>query len=226
MKKIALIALAAMLTGAAFAQEKDYSAKTWTNDIGISLSVPVMQYKVDGNTIKQWAISFDAMYMGVHKNGFTVKASTGGGTANSGSITFGDDDDSPFGSFVRGDLGAGYSFVHDNGFTFSALAMFGVEAATYETKAKSYTHPYFGDVDRSYTAALVGITLGADITAAWYTKEHFGYFVNIAARYIPLAGLVSGTKYEDGDLTYSESLTSTGHGLFSITPACGVLWRF
>ena len=238
MKKITLIALAVMFTTVStFAQEEETaqeesaataetSEKKWTNNIGTQLSVPVTKYKVDGEKIDQWGISFDLMYMGVHRNGFTVKATSGGGSASTGNFSFEGDDDRQYGAFVRGDLGAGYSFVHNEKFTLSALAMFGIEGAIYETEKKSFAHDELGNVDKNYTVTLFGFTLGADITAAMYTREHFGYYATITARYIPLASMVSGVKYEANDFTRSDTYTTMGHGVFNVTPSFGVVWRW
>ena len=238
MKKIIFIALSAVLAvTATFAQEEETaqedsavtaetSEKKWTNNVGVQLSVPVSKYKVDGEKIDQWGISFDLMYMGVHRNGFTVKATSGGGSASTGNFSFEGDDDRQYGAFMRGDLGAGYSFVHNEKFTLSALAMFGIEGATYETEKKSFAHDELGKVDKNYTATLLGFTLGADITAAMYTREHFGWYATIAARYIPLAGMVSGVKYEDDDFTRSDTYTTMGHGVFNVTPSFGLVWRW
>lgn len=238
MKKIIFIALSAVLAvTATFAQEEETaqeesavtaetSEKKWTNNIGTQLSVPVTKYKVDGKKIDQWGISFDLMYMGVHRNGFTVKTTSGGGSASTGNFSFEGDNNRQYGVYMHGDLGAGYSFVHNERFTLSALAMFGIEGATYETEKKSFAHDELGNVDKNYTVTLFGFTLGADITAAMYTREHFGYYTTISARYIPLASMVSGVKYEANDFTRSDIYTTMGHGVFNVTPSFGLVWRW
>ena len=238
MKKIIFIALSAVLAvTATFAQEEETaqeesaviaetSEKKWTNNIGTQLSVPVTNYKVDGKKIDQWGISFDLMYMGVHRNGFTVKTTSGGGSASTGNFSFEGDNNRQYGVYMHGDLGAGYSFVHNERFTLSALAMFGIEGATYETEKKSFAHDELGNVDKNYTVTLFGFTLGADITAAMYTREHFGYYTTISARYIPLASMLSGVKYEANDFTRSDTYTTMGHGVFNVTPSFGVVWRW
>ena len=238
MKKIIFIALSAVLAVTAiFAQEEETaqeesavtaetSEKKWTNNIGTQLSVPVTKYKVDGKKIDQWGISFGLMYMGVHRNGFTVKTTSGGGSASTGNFSFEGDNNRQYGVYMHGDLGAGYSFVHNERFTLSALAMFGIEGATYETEKKSFAHDELGNVDKNYTVTLFGFTLGADITAAMYTREHFGYYTTISARYIPLASMLSGVKYEANDFTRSDTYTTMGHGVFNVTPSFGVVWRW
>ena len=238
MKKIIFIALSAVLAVTAiFAQEEETaqeesavtaetSEKKWTNNIGTQLSVPVTKYKVDGKKIDQWGISFGLMYMGVHRNGFTVKTTSGGGSASTGNFSFEGDNNRQYGVYMHGDLGAGYSFVHNERFTLSALAMFGIEGATYETEKKSFAHDELGNVDKNYTVTLFGFTLGADITAAMYTREHFGYYTTISARYIPLASMLSGVKYEANDFTRSDTYTTMGHGVFNLTPSFGVVWRW
>ena len=238
MKKIIFIALSAVLAVTAiFAQEEETaqeesavtaetSEKKWTNNIGTQLSVPVTKYKVDGKKIDQWGISFGLMYMGVHRNGFTVKTTSGGGSASTGNFSFEGDNNRQYGVYMHGDLGAGYSFVHNERFTLSALAMFGIEGATYETEKKSFAHDELGNVDKNYTVTLFGFTLGADITATMYTREHFGYYTTISARYIPLASMLSGVKYEANDFTRSDTYTTMGHGVFNVTPSFGVVWRW
>ena len=238
MKKIIFIALSAVLAvTATFAQEEETaqeesavtaetSEKKWTNNIGTQLSVPVTKYKVDGKKIDQWGISFDLMYMGVHRNGFTVKTTSGGGSASTGNFSFEGDNNRQYGVYMHGDLGAGYSFVHNERFTLSALAMFGIEGTTYKTEKKSFAHDELGNVDKNYTVTLFGFTLGADITTAMYTREHFGYYTTISARYIPLASMVSGVKYEANDFTRYDTYTTMGHGVFNVTPSFGVVWRW
>ena len=202
------------------------TAKKWTNNAGVGLTVPFNKYDADGDTIDQTSIAANLMYLGMHQNGFTVKAAANTGVALTNSIAFAGDDDLHAGTFVSMELGAGWSFVRSEKFTLSALAMLGFEGAAYNTESKSYSHAELGNVDRSFTATVAAFTVGADITATLYTRSHFGVFCSVAARYMPISTLVSSVSYKKDDFARTETYTKTGHGAFSVTPAVGAVWRW
>lgn len=225
MKKTAFIAFAALfMFTAVFAQENE--TKKWTNNAGPGLSLPFSKYDADGDKIDQTGIAVSLMYLGMHQNGFTVKGTANTGISLTNSIAFAGDDGIQAGSFAAIELGAGYSFFRNEKFTLSVLGMLGFEAARFESEAKSYDHEELGAVDRRMSATIAAFTVGADITASLYIKPHFGFFGSLSARYMPLSAFVSSVSYVKDDFTRTESYTKAGHGIFSLTPAAGVIWRW
>ena len=233
-KRIAYIAFALLLAaGTAFAQTApaqdqniDFSTKNWINHAGAAFGVPISKYKIDGNNIDQIAVTLDAMYLGIYKNGFSAKANVGAGVALTKSISFAGASGTQCGAFLSAQLGAGYTFLRTKKFTVSAFGMLGIEGALYQTEKKPYKHKELGVVDRSLSAGIAVFSLGADITAVFYPIPRLGIFCNVAGRYLPFALMNNGAKYAYDDYTRYESYKSSGNGVFSVTPSVGALWRW
>ena len=130
MKKIlAAMAVMAIVSGSAF-------AKSWTNRVGLGFGVPIESIKSeDDEKILQAGVMLDATYIGVHENGFTVKAGIDSGAIASDDVKVqGDDTNSGF--FADFNFGAGYSFVRSEKILFGATAMFDYAFSQYEKEVK------------------------------------------------------------------------------------------
>lgn len=207
MKKIltAMVALAIVSTSA--------FAKTWTNHIGAGLGVPVESIKGENDTdFFQAGVMFDATYIGVHENGFTVKAGIGIGSLASDDVKI-QGNDTNAGLFVDFNLGAGYSFVRSERFLFGATAMFDYAFNQYEEEDVKHNGKNYTD---SLAIGVLGI--GADVFGSFNITTHFGLYANLGIRYL-FRGIaqaeIAGSK-TDTDLK----------GNVSVLPTLGVMWKF
>lgn len=230
MKKLALIFAALAFGAAAFAQgaqdADEATAKKWTSNALVGLSIPFSSYDVDGEGITQTAIAAQIAYLGCHRNGFTAKATSAVGVALTDGIAFNGNDDVQSGTYASVELGAGYSFIRTPKLTLSALGIVGMELSYYKTETEDYAHAELGATDRSFSALALSFTLGADITALYRLKEHFGLFANLGARWIPVGGFMNSVSYAKDDYTRTETYTDKISGKFSIVPTIGVVWNW
>ncbi|MBQ3640945.1 MAG: hypothetical protein IJJ70_05555 [Treponema sp.] len=216
----ALLGFAAML----FSQEQN-SQKKWNNNFMGGLAVPVTLIEADSRDVSILSFAQEIGYVGMHSNGFTVKAVERSGFSFTDDIEFDGSDDSIGGAFVGLDLGAGYSFVRTSGFNLSVLAMIGFELETFETELEEdYVHAELGEVDRSQTCTFLSLTLGADILAMFRIKNHFSIYANLAARYIPVGGLANTVIYSKDKFSRTDSVGDDFKNSFSFTPTVGVVF--
>ena len=194
-----------IVSGAAF-------AKTWTNHIGVGLGVPVESVEPkDSDKIVQAGIVFDATYIGVHSNGFTVKAGFDSGAVGSDDVKI-QGDDMNTATFVAFNLGAGYSFVRTDKVLFGTTAMFTGAFNMYEEKTEHG--------GKNYTDSVVvgAFGIGADVYGVYNIGNHFGFYANLGLRYIfdgVVQAEVAGNK-ADSDVK----------GNVFVLPSLGVIWHF
>ena len=217
-----LFGFAAML----FSQEEN-SQKKWNNNFMGGLAVPVTLIEADSRDISILSFAQEIGYVGMHSNGFTVKAVEKSGFSFTDDIKFDGSDDLIGGAFVALDLGAGYSFVRTSRFYLSALAMIGFELETFESELEEdYVHAELGTVDRTQNCTLLSLTLGADIMAMFRIKNHISIYANFAARYIPV-GLGANTfVYTKDKFSRTDSVSDDYKNSFSFTPSAGVVFNF
>ena len=202
----------AIVSGAAF-------AKTWTNHIGVGVGVPVESVKPkdgEGDSIFQAGFMFDATYIGVHENGFTVKAGfdTGALASDDVELEVIDKNETQTGAFVAFNFGAGYSFVRTEKVLFGTTAMFTYAYNQYEKKDVDYGEE--GKFTNKMEFGTLGI--GADVFGSLALTNHFGLYANLGIRYIfggTAATEIAGEKV-DADLK----------GNVLVLPSLGVMWRF
>ena len=215
-----LFGFAAML----FSQEQN-SQKKWNNNFMGGLAVPVTLIEADSRDVSILSFAQEIGYVGMHSNGFTVKAVEKSGFSFTDDIKFDDSDDLIGGAFVALDLGAGYSFVRTSGFNLSALAMIGFELETFESELEEdYVHAELGEVDKSQSCTFLSLTLGADILAMFRIKNHFSIYANLAARYIPVGGLANTVNYAKDKFSRTDSVGDDFKNSFSFTPTVGVVF--
>jgi hypothetical protein len=214
MKKLIMTILAGtlLITG--------LSAKTWTNNIGLGLTVPLSGTKVkDGNDIFQVGYGVKGSYLGFHENGFTVRAEETLAIATSKDIKV-QTEDTNIGIIGISDIGLGYSFVRTEKATVSLLGMLGLDLSVYEGSVTT-----FGTTVKN-TCVPVLFNLGADIYAAYYVKENFGIFADVSARWLVGGAYLLNTSTERGSSTISTTNTSDLQGKFRIQPSFGIVWNF
>ena len=229
MKKIfTILVLGTVISGGAF-------AKKWTNNVGIGFTLPISQFSADesgADDIMQVGYGLEATYVGIHQSGFTVKADVSGGLATSNDIKL-QDDDTNLGYFSNISLGAGWTFVRTEKFTFSATGMLGFDFASFidsndldeEVDGKTYE-----TLDTTFSFGMFSV--GADLFASYRLTEHFGLFANVSARYLVTGGstLESEWTYKDSKgYRKTESGTKDGpdlKGNFCVQPTIGVIWNF
>ncbi len=224
MKKICLLFAFLTLTGMLFSQEES-TQKKWTHNFIAGLAVPVTLIEADSRDVSILSFAEEIGYVGMHSNGFTVKAVEKTGFALTDDIKFDVSDDTIAGAFVGLDFGAGYTFFRTKVFNLSALAMIGFELETFDSEVEEdYVHAELGTVDRSRNCTLLSLTLGADIQAMFRIKKHISIYANLAARYIPVGGVVNTVLYTKDKFTRTDSVNDDFKNSFSIIPSAGVVF--
>ena len=206
-------------------------SKTWQNNIGIGFSVPFSSIGVNKSgedSINQLCYGAEGTYIGIHQNGFSIKADVSLGIATSKDISL-QDRKINVGAFENVVFGAGYSFVHTEKTVLGACAAFGVEMSQYSVKEDDVKidSEYY---DVTKTISLVTFSAGADFFAVYRLSPRFGFFANLAARFI----IVGNENYEYKQETTSKKSKNSSSsdndidllGNFIVQPSIGLIWTF
>ena len=210
-------------------------AKTWTNNIGVGVSVPFSKIEfeekdnIKPDDISQMGFAIESTYLGYHENGFTAKADYAFGVFTTDDVNIqGDTKNVGIGGNV--DIGAGYSFIRNEKFTLATTLMFGLSLYSYFDHGTS-DKDTVDEKEYDTVMALCTLDLGADIFASYRLSEHFGLFANLGIRYYPVGVSGSQTDYEwkEGSTKYTKSDESDNYtlsGKYKIAPTLGVVWNF
>jgi hypothetical protein len=210
------------------AQAVASAEKSWYTMLGLGLTVPVSQYKVHGKKIDLIDYGMNATFVGASANGFSIELSLSTGGAATDNIKFvNSDDDWQIGNFGAFDFGLGYTAGLGKKFSLSMLAIVGFEVVVFESDEDEYDHKELGKVDRSFSEALVALTLGGDLIARYSITEHAGVFAKVGGRWVAACGVGTSVKYDDGDdFNRVDTTTDSESGNYTIVPAIGVMWVF
>jgi len=208
-------------------------AKTWTNNIAAGLTFEDLSIGVDkknADDITQLGYGIDGSYIGFHENGFTAKANVAIGVATSKDVSIQTDKNTNIGAFENVSFGVGYSFVRTDRFLFGSTAMMGVEMSQYSVNSEDEELNGVKYDDLTTSLSLVTFSFGADIFAVFHFSERFGFYANIAARYLIAGDAKIEYKYETSSKSSKKSEILTDDyslfGNFVIQPTLGVIWRF
>lgn len=227
-KKIFIAALVwAALSGSAF-------AKKWTNNIGVGASLPVSSVGVDKkgvDDIDQIGYGVEGVYMGLHENGFTAKASISIGVMTSRDVSVQQERKTNIGVFENISLGAGYSFVSTERFLLGALGVVGIELGQYSVEEDDVAvNGGAATGDSKNSLSLVTASMGAELFAVCRLTVRFGLFAGLNARWI-LGGTASSENQEEwregGKKWISTDSDDTNLlGKSIVQPTVGVIWTF
>lgn len=223
MKRFGMILACALVAMAAFAEGE----KRWTNNIGVGLSVPFSHLDCDAyGKVNETAFALQGSYAGFARNGLTVKATLSLGGCVTNDFTLGTDTGWKGGLFADATLGFGYAIVRSQRFILTATALVGLSVSYYTQESETVQDPELGEVDRGHSAVFLAPSIGADVTAFWRIKNHFGLFVGAQFRWIPGGESVASTfDGDDHSLRFDVESDEIGNS-FSIVPTLGVMWSF
>ena len=202
-------------------------SKTWTNNVGVGLSSQYSVTGVDDKNLddkKQLGFGAEGTYIGVHSNGFSVKANIAVGLATSKDIAI-QDRKTNIGAFENVAIGAGYSFVHSERALFGATAMLGVEMGQYSVDSEDVIYEGVPYDTLTTTLSLLTCSVGEDIFGIFRLSPRFGLFANLSARYIFVGNATTELKYESNSKKRKSDDTEL-FGKFIVQPTLGVIWTF
>jgi len=200
------------------------SAKTWTNFVGVGLDCPVSgSVKVsnfEGNNFDLKTTNYvgiNEMYMGVHENGFAVRAFTDTTFCKMNNQIKGFDFIN-LGSSVG--IGAGYAPVRMEKFTLGVFGMLGLDS----TCGYSLTNGE-KESDVEYEELYFAPTVGCNVTAVYTPTKCFSVWGGCSADCV-LPGFYAQNKItksakENSDIKYAKTNMN-----WKVTPAVGVCWKF
>lgn len=213
MKKIiALVAGIAMSMTAVFAE----------HTVGLGLNIPVNSLKVEDESVSEHGFGFDLAYLFIHESNITAKADVAFNIMNTDDI----ESDANSGQFAF-DLGAGYTFLNEEKYSLSALAMFGMTIGGYGKEFSDYEGTTGLKAESSLS--MMTFDIGADVIGKYKFTDHLGAFVNLGLHY----AINMKTQYDfdvsyDGEkvdeLSYSDDGFKTSGIRF--LPTLGVSWTF
>ncbi|WP_407427626.1 hypothetical protein [Treponema sp.] len=212
-------------------------AKSWTNNVGVGTTISFSKIGVDetnADDINQLGLGIEGFYLGCHENGFTAKIDYALGAALTKDINL-QGTNTNTGFFTNIALGGGYSIYPTETFLISFTLMAGMDISVFTDEKTGYTYTNSSgeqvDADYDRSISLDTINVGPDIFVRYKAGEHFGFFVNLSARYI-IAGLGKdetnytweGTKNKE--YTEQDKSDFDLFGYFRIQPTIGVSWTF
>ena len=237
MKKVVLGAAVALLMSAGL------FAKTWTNNVGVGLSVPISMVSAkdpiffdSGDTQAtmtstkdktQFGFNVGAMYLGYHQSGFTVKGALSAGVGymsdywasidTAGRVSV----DPALGFNALESIGVGYSIVHTDKVVFALTGGVAFMESTYSEKLITNL------VEDELTNSLFAFSLGGDATVILRSADGFGFFASVFVGWIPVGSVSHEQKVSVGNLGTSKTTIETDlKGNVIIAPTIGVSWTF
>ena len=201
--------------------------KNWFSMLSFGFALPISKYNVNGKKIDfiDYGIAFN--YIGMARNGFSLKVDLTSCGATTEDIKFIDsDDDMQIGKYRALNFGIGYTFGAGESASLSVLATIGYEMTQFESEEKKFKHEELENVKRSFTETIAGVTMGAEILGFKKLSEHAGVYASVAARWIADVESTSATNYKKDDFTRSETYNYEDTGIFSIVPSIGVMFGF
>lgn len=202
MKRILGAVLAfAFIAGSAGAASK--SKGEWNVPLLIGLTFPQTTFDFDdwNDTVKQHAVGAEVGIMGINlANGLTLKGSWQNNVVWIKDL-YADDTGIGYGMNLEG--GLGWSPVHTERLSLSALGMVGFGLSTYK---KDQYYPYFytkgttlyyGKEKHSDTHFFYDVYVGFDVMALFSITERFGLYGNLGYR-VGAGGISSSTYYGSG----------------------------
>lgn len=219
-KTIKSMVVMAMVLGMGFTA----TAKTWTNFLGFGVTVPVEnEVTVSGMETEDLKLNItnyvgiSEMYMGVHENGFAVRAYEETTFLKMNNHVQGFDYTDVGMSFA---VGAGYAPIHSDKFTLGVFGMAGLDV----TMGKSNENKVNG-VDVSYTELYMAPTLGVNATFVYTPVKTFSLWSSCTVNCM-LPGLYGRTQSNNGEI--DNNLTKGGKtdtGV-KVLPSVGCCWKF
>jgi len=209
MKKIiALVAGLAMSMTAVFAE----------HTLGLGLNIPVNSLTIDSEDVFEIGFGVDLSYLFIHDSGITAKADAGFKSLSA-------DSDIPYlegnGVSFGFDLGAGYTFINEEKFSLSALAMFGVTIGGVNA---DFTDSFeTEEIKAETTLTIETFDIGADVIGKYKFTDHLGAFVNLGLRYAINMKTECEIEYEGGDTFKVDDIKTSG---IRFLPTLGVSWTF
>lgn len=201
--------------------------KNWMSMLSFGFALPISKYNVNGKKIDfiNYGISFN--YIGMARNGFSLKVDFTSCGATTEDIKFIDsDDDMQIGKYRALNFGIGYTFGAGEPASLSVIATLGYELTQFESDEKKIEHEDLGKVKRTFSESFGGYTLGAEILGFKKLTEHAGVYASVAARWIADVESNSSVNYKKDDFTRSETNNNEDTGIFSIVPSIGVMFGF
>lgn len=202
------------------------STKNWYHLVGLGITVPVSQYKINHKKIDFVNYGLNLTYLGMASNGLSIKLGVSAGGSVTDNIKFEDSDDWQIGTFTSYEAGIGYTFGCPQEVSFSIIAIIGSETVEFESEERKFKHEKLGVVDRTFTESMAALTLGGDMLLRIALGNHAGIFASVGGRWIPATASVSSVKYVDDDFTQMESYNDDGRGIYSVVPTIGAMWSF
>nr|MCR4790997.1 hypothetical protein [Treponemataceae bacterium] len=167
MKKIiALVAGLAMSMTAVFAE----------HTVGLGLNIPLNSLEVEDEDFSEHGFGFDLSYLFIHESNITAKADVALNIMNTDDF----ETDENMAQFAF-DLGAGYSFLNEEKYSLSALAMFGMTIGGYGKEYNDYEGTTGLEAESSLS--MMTFDIGVDVIGKYKFTDHLGAFVNLALRY-------------------------------------------
>lgn len=196
------------------------SAKKWTNFPGIGVRIPT---DTEVSADKTFAgkddfefntqVGFDVSYVGVHENGFAVKAAVDiDYTKSNLKDSDGDDLSGVNTSFYAG---VGYAPIFNEKLFIGAFLTIG---ADYDLVIHEIEKPIKATYKYSYTA----LTLGGNLTAIFTPVKSFSFYASVNAG-VNLPGEFKSEIEISSDTT---TKTVESKAAFKLIPAVGVCWKF
>lgn len=229
-KLISLLAALAVMPLAAF------SGENWKSNINIGAGFPLSIYTGKGDaSYFESATAFDLSYLGIAKNGFSVKAGFYAGPSYSNDIEdslrtvvgalYGNSlaqsaykkDES---SIFQFEIGAGFTPIRTEKIDFTVLGMFGLG-----TTIGSYNIRVKDDWDDTILRAETSVFsagFGTDFHLGIHFIKKFGLFADFSMRYV-FGKMTSEIEHKIGMGEYEkQEFSGNLYGLFTFRPSLGL----
>jgi len=219
-KTIKAMVAAAMVLGMGFTA----TAKTWTNFGGVGITVPVannvtvkgMETNDFDLNIKNY-VGISEMYMGVHENGFAVRAYEESTFLKMNNHVQGFEY-TDFGySFA---IGAGYAPIHTEKFTLGVFGMAGLDLTYGSSKEETLNGEKI-----SYAELYMAPTLGANATFTYTPSNRFSLWSSCTANWM-VPGLYGRTYLKNGEVDDNLTKAGTTTAGVKVLPSVGCCWKF
>jgi hypothetical protein len=219
MKKIFMLALAALIATAVCAEEN-----AGVGFLGMGAAAPFYNVRVDGDGARMMnGALVDFSYLFTNKNtGFTVRANIAGGAVWTDDIPYYNGDKERGGATLF-DVGLGYAFIRTDATVLSLCGDIAYLNYSFTDSADGVTYPNgksLSDVEN--IASLWG--LGANMSFVKRFAEHLSFYANVGAYYLLGAETLQYSGEHD-DVTYALSEARSILGRFMVYPSVGLCWK-
>jgi hypothetical protein len=217
MKRLLALVATAMLTTFAFAEN--------TVHLGAFFPIHPATLGQDGQTADLSSSGFgvNVDYTHVCDGGFTFKFDLGLARTSTKDLW----DESLSGVNFLGDVGFGWSFIHDEKMTLTLTGNIGLSGCSYKLEEKYNTTSYSSTVvaDRERKLTLTEFYFGPEIAFTYRFNKHFGAFADVGLFYATGSADYKDKAYALGNKLYERSESLDISGLLFV-PKAGMSFTF